>query len=90
MHQAKLQPSQLDPRGERSRTYAWDDPAISAAAAREVAGEEFLTAILNGSLPAAPVARTLEFAPVGVEPRWRRHGSPMRPASCMRMPPAAA
>jgi uncharacterized protein (TIGR00369 family) len=68
VHQAYLQPSQLDMQGERSRAYEWDDPAISAAAARELAGEAFLTALLNGSLPAPPVARTLDFAPVTVQP----------------------
>ena len=68
MHQANLQPSQLDLDTERSRSYDWDDPAISAAAARQLDGTAFLTAILNGSLPAAPVARTLDFVPVTVQP----------------------
>jgi uncharacterized protein (TIGR00369 family) len=68
VQQANLQPSQLDLRGERNRAYDWDDPAISAAAARELDGVTFLTALLNGSLPAPPVARTLDFAPVSVEP----------------------
>lgn len=54
--------------GERTRTYAWDDPAISAAAAREQDGEAFLRAILDGSLPAVPIARTLDFRPVSVQP----------------------
>ena len=52
----------------RKRSYAWDDPAISAAAAREQNGVAFLQAILDGTLPAAPIARTLDFAPVSVEP----------------------
>ena len=52
----------------RTRSYAWDDPAISAAAAREQDGVAFLQAILDGRLPAAPIARTLDFAPVSVEP----------------------
>lgn len=68
MRQANLQPSELDLRGERSRTYEWDDPAISAAAARDLDGVAFLTSLRDGSLPAAPVARTLDFAPVSVEP----------------------
>jgi uncharacterized protein (TIGR00369 family) len=54
--------------GARTRTYAWDDPAICAAAAREQDGAAFLQAILDGSLPAAPIARTLDFRPVSVEP----------------------
>jgi uncharacterized protein (TIGR00369 family) len=52
----------------RTRTYSWDDPAISAAAARELDGAAFLQAILDGSLPAAPIARTLNFVPVSVQP----------------------
>jgi uncharacterized protein (TIGR00369 family) len=52
----------------RTRSYAWDDPAISAAAAREQDGLAFLQAILDGSLPGAPIAYTLDFAPVSVEP----------------------
>jgi len=68
MHQANLQPSQLDLDGERSRSYDWDDPAISAAASRQLDGAAFLTALLNGSLPAPPVARTLNFAPVTMQP----------------------
>ncbi len=50
----------------RSRRYAWHDPAITAAAAREMAGKEFLEAIADGALPAPPVARTLDFALVSV------------------------
>lgn len=52
----------------RARSYAWDDPAISAAAAKEQDGTAFLQAILDGTLPAAPIARTLAFAPVSVDP----------------------
>jgi uncharacterized protein (TIGR00369 family) len=54
--------------GPRARTYSWDDPAISAAAAREQDGAAFLQAILDGSLPAPPIARALDFAPVSVQP----------------------
>jgi uncharacterized protein (TIGR00369 family) len=52
----------------RSRAYSWDDPAITAAAARERDGAAFLEAILDGSLPAAPIARTLDFVAVSVRP----------------------
>jgi uncharacterized protein (TIGR00369 family) len=52
----------------RQRRYTWNDPAITAAAALGQDGQEFLTAILEGRLPAAPVARTLDFAPVSVQP----------------------
>jgi uncharacterized protein (TIGR00369 family) len=52
----------------RSRAYTWDDPSVTAEAARQRDGKEFLEAILDGSLPAAPVARTLDFLPVSVQP----------------------
>ena len=52
----------------RTRSYAWDDPAISAAAAREQDGMAFLQAIIDGSLPGAPIAHTLDFTPVSVQP----------------------
>jgi uncharacterized protein (TIGR00369 family) len=53
---------------ERERTYRWRDPASTAAAARELDGAEFLQAILDGSLPGAPIAHTLDFQPVSVTP----------------------
>jgi len=52
----------------RDREYAWDDPAPSAAAARDLDGLAFLEAILDGKLPGPPVARTLDFMPVSVQP----------------------
>jgi len=52
----------------RTRSYSWDDPAIAAAAARQQDGMAFLQGILEGTLPAPPIARALDFAPVSVEP----------------------
>ena len=37
-------------------------------AARTMDGKSFLEALADGRLPAAPVARTLDFAPVSVQP----------------------
>jgi uncharacterized protein (TIGR00369 family) len=84
VHQAGLPPNQSAPEGgslngsvlaasspevtARTRSYSWDDPAISAAAAREQDGMAFLQAIIDGSLPGAPIAHTLDFAPVSVQP----------------------
>ena len=69
MHQSDLRPSPLTAAGEsRQRSYGWDDPAITAAAAREFDGAKFLQAILDGSLPGAPIAHTLDFRPVSVRP----------------------
>jgi uncharacterized protein (TIGR00369 family) len=54
----------------REREYGWDDPAAAAAAAADLDGAVFLQAILDGTLPGPPLARTLDFAPVSV-----RHGA---------------
>lgn len=45
--------------GARSRTATWDNPLISASAARELSGRAFLEAMARGELPAPPVMRLL-------------------------------
>jgi uncharacterized protein (TIGR00369 family) len=52
--------------GDRERTFGWSDPAITAAAARELSGQDFFDAIGRGSLPGAPIAHALGFVPVSV------------------------
>jgi uncharacterized protein (TIGR00369 family) len=47
---------------ERTRSYEWQDPTITAAAAREMSGLELLQAIAEGRLPGPPIASTLDFA----------------------------
>ncbi|MEU1202360.1 PaaI family thioesterase [Streptomyces sp. NPDC005813] len=47
---------------ERSRTYDWEDPTISAAAVGQGSGLEFLREILAGRVPSPPVAATLGVA----------------------------
>jgi len=72
--QADLRPSRpgaadaADGTGRRERSFSWDDPAVAAAAAREQDGIAFLKALLEGVLPGAPIAHTLDFRPVSVEP----------------------
>jgi hypothetical protein len=53
---------------DRWRSYDWQDPAVAADAARTMAGLDFLRAIADGTLPAPPIARALDFYPVSVEP----------------------
>jgi len=53
---------------ERRRSYAWQDPAVAAAAAPTMAGIDFFRAIADGALPAAPIAQTLGFTVTDVEP----------------------
>jgi uncharacterized protein (TIGR00369 family) len=55
-------------RGERRREYGWEDPAVSAAAARELDGMAFFTEMLAGRLPPPPIIATLGFGLVSVEP----------------------
>ncbi|MET9038396.1 PaaI family thioesterase [Streptomyces mirabilis] len=43
----------------RSRTYDWEDPAVSATAVGQCSGLDFLREIQAGRLPAAPIAATL-------------------------------
>ncbi|KQV99867.1 PaaI family thioesterase [Streptomyces sp. Root369] len=52
----------------RTRTYQWDDPAISAEAAGRMAGIDFLREVQAGRLPPAPIGRTVDFALDEVEP----------------------
>ena len=55
-----------DPR--RQRSYQWQDPAVSGAAARTMAGADFLRAIGDGTLPPPPIAVALGFELISVEP----------------------
>ncbi|MGW3290164.1 PaaI family thioesterase [Streptomyces sp. NPDC001002] len=45
----------------RTRTYEWEDPAITAAAVGHGSGLDLLRAVQEGRLPAPPVAATLDF-----------------------------
>jgi uncharacterized protein (TIGR00369 family) len=46
----------------RTRTITWGDPLISAEAAKTMSGQEYLQAIIDGKLPAAPISHTLGYA----------------------------
>ncbi|MER5748600.1 PaaI family thioesterase [Streptomyces sp. NPDC002088] len=52
----------------RTRTYDWDDPATTAAAAARVSGIEFLRELQARRLPGAPLSATLDFSLDEVEP----------------------
>lgn len=68
MHQADLRLSQPDGAAAgRQRAYGWDDPAITATAAKERDGASFLQAIVDGRLPSPPIAHTLDFRLVCVQ-----------------------
>ncbi|HEX4061413.1 MAG TPA: PaaI family thioesterase [Streptosporangiaceae bacterium] len=52
----------------RQREYSWGDPAASAEVARELDGMTFFAELVAGRLPPAPIAATLDFGLVSVEP----------------------
>jgi uncharacterized protein (TIGR00369 family) len=53
---------------ERERTFSWGDPTESATAARTTAGIDVLRAAMTGQLPGPPIAATMGFDLVEVEP----------------------
>jgi uncharacterized protein (TIGR00369 family) len=53
--------------GGRQRAYQWQDPTISAAAARQLDGLSFFQEILAGRLPPPPIMATLGFSAVSFE-----------------------
>jgi uncharacterized protein (TIGR00369 family) len=46
----------------RSRTFEWEDPQVSAAAAGRASGLEFLEELVAGRIPPPPITVTLGFA----------------------------
>ncbi|OIJ66417.1 PaaI family thioesterase [Streptomyces mangrovisoli] len=45
----------------RTRTYEWEDPAVSAAAVGRASGLDFLREMQAGRLPGPPILATLDF-----------------------------
>jgi uncharacterized protein (TIGR00369 family) len=56
------------PSATRRRSFSWEDPAAAAAAGSRMSGIELLRAIIDGTLPAPPVARMLDFAILTADP----------------------
>jgi uncharacterized protein (TIGR00369 family) len=44
---------------ERTRTFSWQDPSVSAATSRDRSGMELLQAIVDGTLPPPPIAELM-------------------------------
>jgi uncharacterized protein (TIGR00369 family) len=68
----------------RSRSFSWEDPAATAAAALELPGLQCMQAIVDGTLPPPPIARLLDFEIVEVQDG--RALFAMRPAEWMYNP----
>ena len=53
---------------ERTLTVTWEDPMISAAQVGDMSGLEYLQAIVDGRIPAPPIAKLMGFDIVSVSP----------------------
>ena len=53
--------------GLRERTFTWEDPAAGAQAGASMPGLAYMQAIVDGSIAAPPIARTLGFQVIEVE-----------------------
>ena len=51
----------------RERTFTWADPTPAARAGREMQGLQYMQAIVDGTVPEPPIARTLGFKVIEVE-----------------------
>jgi uncharacterized protein (TIGR00369 family) len=51
----------------RRREVVWQDPMPSAAAGAELAGLDYMQALIAGRIPPPPIAVTMNFTPVEVE-----------------------
>jgi uncharacterized protein (TIGR00369 family) len=51
----------------RTRTYSWHDPMISAAAAHSLSGLAFMQAIIRGEILVSPIAMTFDYRLVEVD-----------------------
>jgi hypothetical protein len=50
-----------------SRTLEWSDPVATAAAGAEMAGLDYMRALVAGELPAPPIAITMNMSPTELE-----------------------
>jgi len=55
------------PETSRNRTLVWQDPVATAAAGATMTGMEYMTAIVEGTMPPPPIAVTMLLRPVELE-----------------------
>lgn len=55
------------PAGTRERTLSWEDPVATAAAGAEMAGLDYMRALLAGELPRPPIAVTMRMGPTELD-----------------------
>lgn len=51
----------------RTRTVTWQDPMVGLAAGADMTGLEFVRAIVEGRVPAPPIAQTMGFIIISAE-----------------------
>jgi uncharacterized protein (TIGR00369 family) len=54
----------------RTRTYEWDDPAVTAAAVGRTSGLDFLREMQTGRLPGPPILATMDFTLDEADEGW--------------------
>jgi uncharacterized protein (TIGR00369 family) len=59
--------AQSSPETTRRREVVWQDPMPTAAAGLEMAGMDYIEAIIAGEVPPPPIAVLMRFAPVAIE-----------------------
>jgi uncharacterized protein (TIGR00369 family) len=55
------------PETSRRRTLVWQDPVATAAAGATMTGIEYMTAIVEGTMPPPPIAVTMLLRPIELE-----------------------
>ncbi len=65
--EAALAFAERSPELARTRELVWQDPMPSATAGAEMAGLDYIRALVAGELPPPPIAVTMRFAAVEVE-----------------------
>ena len=58
--------AEFSPEATRTRTLIWQDPVPTAAAGATMTGMEYMTAIVEGTLPPPPIAVTLRMGPIEI------------------------
>ncbi len=64
---AALAWAERSPELTRRRELVWQDPLLSASAGAEMAGLDYMRALIAGEVPPPPMAVTMNFTPVEVE-----------------------
>jgi uncharacterized protein (TIGR00369 family) len=59
--------AEADPSSSRSRTLVWQDPVPTAAAGATMSGLEYMTAVVEMTVPPPPIAVVMRLRPIGIE-----------------------